>query len=158
MAKAYSNRFKELVNATSAGEAPLLLLEISHPGLTQPARVVNDAQDIIVQGQRYVALGFQAVLPDDLEEGLPRATLVMDNVGRELTQWIESSQGGRGAQVRMLQVLRNEPDIIEWEVTLSLSNVRLDAGTIQGTLTYEDLLNRPAVTLFYRPETAPGLF
>lgn len=158
MAKPYSDAFKANINAVAETEAPLVLLEITHPGLAEPVRVVNDNQDIVSRGFRFVALAFQIVLPDDLEEGLPKATLAVDNVGRELTQWIEESRGGAGATVRIMQVLRSQPDVIEWDVTLDLSNVRMDAATVQGTLSYEDLLNRPAVTLFYRPETAPGVF
>lgn len=158
MAKDYSDPFKENLNAVSAAEAPLLLLEITHPGLSEPARVVNDSEDLFSGGYQYVAVAFQAVLPDDLEEGMPHATLVVDNVGRELTEWIEASRGGAGARMRMMQVLRSNPDVIEWEVTLDLSNVHMTAASVQGTLSYEDLLNRPAVTLFYRPETAPGVF
>lgn len=158
MAKQYSAPMREAINATSADDAPVLLLEIEHPGLTEPVRVVNDSEDIVSRGNTYIAVAFQAVLPDDMEEGMPQATLVVDNVGRELTQWIESSRGGAGAKVRLMQVLRSTPDVIEWDVTLDLSNVRMDAASVQGTLSYEDLLNQPAVTLFYRPETAPGVF
>lgn len=158
MPKNYSAAYMETVRRTSADEAPLILLDITHPGLTEPARVVNDTADVVSFGNTYTALAFDIALPDDPEEGLPRAMLAIDNVGRVLTQWIESSNGGRGAKVRIMQILRSNPNVIEWEVTLDLSNVRLDAQRITGTLSYEDLLNRPAVMLWYRPETAPGIF
>jgi len=159
MARNYSTATKKLVNATSAPELPLLLLEISHPALATPIRVVNDNQDLISNGNTYTAMAFRARLPDDMSQGgLPRAQLSIDNVGRELVQWIESSGGGKGASARMLQVVRSVPNVIEWEVTLDLSNVHMTAMEVTGTLGFEDLLNLPGVAFTYRPDTAPGLF
>lgn len=154
----FSPGFHEVINATSAPETPLLLLEITHPDLDEPIRVVNDTQDLICQGKRFVALGFRATLPDDQENQLPRARLSVDNVGRELTKWLEISSGGLGAECRMLLVLRSAPDLIEWDITMTLSNVSITPQEVTADLGFEDLLNRPAIPLTYRPDTAPGLF
>ncbi len=110
------------------------------------------------EGYEHKAVGFRATLPDDLEKSLPSAQLAVDNVGRELTQWIESSGGGQGATVRMMQVLRSDPDTIEWETTLDLTNVGMTMQEVSGTLGYEDFLNKTAVPSVYDPATAPGLF
>lgn len=214
----YSRRYREKTNSTGADEAPLLLLEISHPNLATPARVVNDNDDFpygaaslwkasiayalnaiaipseynghyykctvagtsgatepawpttsggtVVDGTvtwqeagaQFKAVGFRATLPDDLEKSLPSAQLAIDNIGRELTQWIESSAGGRGATVRMMTVLRSDPDTIEWETTLDLNNVGMTTQEVTGTLGYEDFLNKTGVPYVYDPTTAPGLF
>jgi len=158
MAKGYSSTLKEQLNSTSATETPLLLLEIDHPDLAAPVRVVNDNQDLVHLGNTFTAMAFRATLPDDREEGMPRARLAIDNVGKELVAWLEASGGGQGATVRMMQVLRSAPDTIEWEVTMDLSNLSMTALEVSGVLSFDDLLNRPGVTLTYRPETAPGLF
>ena len=158
MPKPYSNTFKETINATAARESPLLLLEIEHPALTTPIRVVNDNQDLAHLGNTFTALAFRATLPDDLEQGQPRAQLAIDNVGKDLVSWLEASGGGKDATVRMIQVLRSAPDIIEWEVTLSLTNVRMNMLEVSGTLGFDDILNLPGIPLTYRPDTAPGMF
>ena len=77
---------------------------------------------------------------------------------RDLTAWIEASGGAEGAQVRMLQVLRSDPDVVEWEVTMELSNVSITPAEVRGTLVFPDLLNRPGIPMVYRPENTPGLF
>lgn len=215
--KNYSAKFKETVHATGAPEAPRVLLEISHPALSEPARLVEDTDDfpygagygfvagaayalnqVVVpqtyngryyvctvagtagtepawpttigqtvasgaatfrcEGNQFKACAFDITLPDDVEQQLPRAELAIDNVGRELMQWLEASEGGRGAQVRLMQALRSEPGVIEWEVTLDLTHVRATPARIAGELGFEDLLSMPAVGLTYRPEVAPGLF
>ncbi len=158
MARSYSNTFKEKSNSTGADEAPLYLLEIDHADLSSPVRVVNDNQDLVSNGNTFVAMAFRVTLPDDLQHGLPHAKLSVDNIGRELTQWLESSGGGKGATVRIMQVLRSDPDTLEFDITMDLSNVSMSMSQITGTLGFEDLLNRPAVPLTYRPDTTPGLF
>lgn len=158
MAKPYTRRFKEVIHSTGAKEAPLLLLEINHVDLTTPIRVVNDNQDLVHNGNTFTAMAFRATLPDDLEQGNPRATLAVDNVGRELTQWLELSGGGRGATVRMVQVLRSVPNTVEWDVTLDLADVQVNLLEVSGSLGFEDILNLPGIPLTYRPDVAPGIF
>lgn len=146
------------MNAVSSRERPVILLEIAHPDLAAPVRVVRDTQDLTSNGNLFVAMGFDITLPDDLGEGLPRARLSIDNVGRELTTWLEASRGGQGATCRIMQVMRSTPDVIEFDLTMDLSNVVMTASRVSGQLGFDDTLNRPGVTLTYRPDTAPGLF
>lgn len=153
----YSANARRGMNATS-GEALLLLVEISHPDLGAPVRVVQDNQDLVHQGNLFVAFDFRIDLPDDQDKQTATAKIDLDNIGRELTQWLEESGGGEDAQVRIVQVSRADPDVVEWEATLDLTNVLMDVPRIGGELGYEDLLNRPGVRLRYDPRTAPGLF
>lgn len=157
MARNVSTSYKQAVNSNGK-ELPLTLLEITHSALAEPVRVVNDTDAITVQGNEFTPLSFRPVWPDDLSQGLPRAGLSIDNVGRELTQWIESTGGGQGAEVRLMQVLRSDPDTIELDITLGLDKVSMNQLEVSGELGFDDILNRPAVTLNYRPEVAPGLY
>ncbi|MEK6592601.1 MAG: DUF1833 family protein [Pseudomonadota bacterium] len=158
MPRNYSVPFKETIHRTGAPEAPLLLLEINHVDLATPIRVVNDNLDLVSNGNTYTAMAFRALMPDDLDQSQPRAALAIDNVGKELTTWLESSGGGEGATVTMRQVLRSAPNTIEWEATLNLSEVQTNLLEVTGTLSFDDTLNLPAVPLTYRPDVAPGIF
>lgn len=158
MPKAYSAAFRRNINATSAQESPLILLEISHPSLGAPIRVVNDAQNLNSNGQTFVALAFDIVLPDDAEGQLPSARLRLDNAGKDLVEPLEASGGAEGATVRVMQVLRSDPDTIEWETQLDLRGVEMSNLDVNADIGYEDILNRPAIALTYRPDVAPGLF
>jgi hypothetical protein len=157
MAKSYTTNFKKKVNATS-GDAPVTLLEITHSLLVTPVRVVNDNQDIVSSGVTFTAFGFSLTLPDDISQQIPRARITLDNVGRELTQWIDASQGGRGAQVRVMQVMRNTPNVLEFDITLDLLNVRQNLLQISGELGFDNTLNIAALPMTYRPEVTPELF
>ena len=54
--RTYSRSSQEKMNATG-GEAPVLLLEITHPDLSAPIRVVNDNQDLTSNGNTFVGWG-----------------------------------------------------------------------------------------------------
>lgn len=157
MPRGLSDELREDVGSLSA-VAPLLLLEIDHPDLPAPIRVVQDTQDLTHQGNVFVALGFSATLPDDLEGKLPSAELSVDNLSSDLMAWIEASGGAEGATARMILVRRADPDVVEWDVTLDLTNVAATQRLITGRLGFEDTLNRLGCNLTYRPDTAPGVF
>lgn len=145
------------INRTS-GELPLVLLQIDHSALGSPIRVVCDTDDITTAGNLYVAFPFMIAMPDDFDQRLPKASLTIDNVGRELTSWLEASGGGRGATCTIRLVMRAAPDVIEYEIVMDLTNLAIDWQKVSGQLGFEDLLNRPAVQLQIRQDTAPGLF
>lgn len=157
MSRSYTAAAKREFNALS-GDAALILLEIDHSALDEPVRIVNDTQDIVSNSATYLALGFRVTLPDDYQDKVPRAKLSIDNIGRELTQWLEIAGGGEGASVRLMQVMRDAPNLIEWEITLELTNVSVDTWQVTGDLGFEDLLGKSAVPITYTPQTAPGVF
>lgn len=156
--RSYSLTARRRLSETAAAELPLFLLEISHPELFEPVRVVGDSQDIVSNGSTYVGLAFRISLPDEQQGQQPRAELAIDNVGRELMQWVETSAGGKGARVRILQVLRSTPNNVEWEIEMELSNIRVTAFEVVGELGFPRLLDVSAVQVRADPQTMPGIF
>lgn len=152
-----SERYKRALGAVSSSDVAVVLLEISHPDMPSPARVVRDTQDLVSGGNVFVATGFDFTFPDD-GSSEPRASLVVDNVGRELMSWIDASRGGRGAEVRLMVVLRATPDVIEADYRLGLERIVVDQSKVSGELGYGNLLDLPAVAVRYDPSTAPGIF
>ena len=41
------------------GRKPIYALEVSHPSITDNIRIVNDTEDVILEGNAYVALAFR---------------------------------------------------------------------------------------------------
>ena len=155
---AYSTDARKEISKVNADDLPVTLLEIDHSELVTPIRVINDRQDVVFETNTYIALGFDISLPDDLSKGNTRAALSIDNVGKELVQWLEDSNGGAGTTVRIVQILRSDPSTIEYDVTMGLINIAITAARITGDLGFDDLLNVPGVTLLYTARSAPGLF
>lgn len=158
MSRAYSSTFKSTLNSVSANESPLVCLEISHAGLSVPVRVVNDNTDLTSNGNLFIAAPFECILPDDMENQLPKAKLAIDNIGRDLVYWLETSGGGEGATVRFMQIMRSNPNLIEWETTMNLSNVQITMTKVTADLGFENIFSKPAVRMQYRPDNSAGMF
>ena len=151
-------RFAHSLRASAPGDALLTALEIEHPAAAQPVRVINDTRNRRIEGAEYVALRFDAKLADDIGGQVPQAELGIDNVGRELTQWIEATGGGVGATVRVMLVLDIEDPPVEWEVMLDVASMAVDQERVTARLGFDPLLGRAAVALRHDPQTSPGLF
>ena len=151
-------RYRRALREAAPADRLLTALEISHPAIAQPVRVINDTIGRSIEGNDYVALRFDARLADDIAGQAPQAELAIDNVGRALTQWIEATGGGVGASVRVMQVIDIDDPPVEWEVTLDVAGMAVDQERVTARLGFDPLLGRAAVTLRHDPQTSPGLF
>ncbi|CAB3904983.1 hypothetical protein LMG26858_04434 [Achromobacter anxifer] len=158
MARNFSSRAKRNVNATSAGEPLIELIEITHRDLAVPARFANDTADIAVEGSTFVACRFDLSIPDDKDGQVSSAKLEVDNIGRELTQWLEVSQGGAGAKCRLIMVLRSNPSNLEFDMTMDLTGLSITNTRVGGDMGFKNTLMQSAVTMRYDPTTTPGIF
>jgi len=154
----YSSAARENLLATSANEPFLILLEITHADLEIPVRVVNDVQAITSNASEFIGCPFDITLPDDVSGQMPQASLTIDNIGRDLTEWLEYSRGGQGARCRIMQVMRSDPDLIEFDMTLDLTNMVISNDKVTGILGFENILNRAGTITTFTPKTAPGLW
>lgn len=154
----YSASARQNLLATSADEPFLVLLEITHSDLAVPVRVVNDTQNLTSNSSEFIACPFDITLPDDVSGQVPQAKLEIDNIGRDLTQWLEYSRGGQGAICRIMQVMRSDPNVIEFDMTLDLMNMVITNETVTGILGFQNMLNRTGTVTTFTPQTAPGLW
>ena len=136
----------------------LMLLKIDHPSLSAPVRIVNDTRSITTLGDTYVALPFEVSLPNDKTREQPRAKLVMDNVGREITGELERLPPGAALKASILMIHRSTPSVIDYQFTAPLSNVRVDQATVTASMGPDEIMRRPAVAIRFDPRTAPALF
>ena len=153
-----SIRYAQALRESAPADRLLTALEIEHPAVAQPVRVINDTEGRTIEGNDYVAFRFDARLADDVDGQAPQAELGIDNVGRELTQWVEAAQGGTGATVRVMLVLDIDDPPVEWEVTLDVATMNVDQERVTARLGFDPLLGRAAVALRHDPQTSPGLF
>ena len=160
-----SERFDQASRAGTPEALVLTALEITHPDVTAPIRVVNDAQSHCIDGDEFVAARFSARLADDADGQAPRAELVIDNVGNVLTQWVELSDGGNGAVVKLMQVAERGVHpwgshhwSVEWSVELDVVGMRVSAQSVTARLGFDPMLHRPAVQIRHDPAHSPGLF
>lgn len=151
-----SSRIK--LNALCADSPYIVLIDINHPTFAETVNIVVDTDDLIMpDGTKYTALPIDVKLPSDTAKNAT-AQLEIDNVGRVLTDEIEKAKGLAGGVCRLRTVFRSEPQHIIQDYVMDVIDTDLDVMKVTLTLGFEDLLNRPAVRVKYRPETTPGLF
>ena len=149
------------IRATRPRNRVVTCIEINHPDSPSgPVRAVNDTQDLVVGGETYMATHFKAQMASDVERQAPQAQIVIGNIGRDLSDWIEVIGGGAGGTVSIFELLIRDDGPAgdrEWEIEMDIQNIACaDLVTVQ--LGFNPLLGRPAVGLRFDPQTSPGLF
>ena len=154
---------KDMARAQTFGltaKKPVYALEISHPAIIDNVLAVGDTQGVTLEGNAYPALGFRARLPQDKEGEIRQAGLEIDNVGRQLVEWVEASEGGRGATIRVMEIVIDSSRNAEivWEMTLDVGTTRLVNEKLSVVLVDEGASQAPGVKLRHDPTESPGLF
>ena len=143
------------------GEVSVFALEITHPRLQMPARVINYSQPVFIDGERYNRCAFTAEEPQVIEGEVPRASIRIDNVGRDLNEVVEATQGGRGAMMRVMRVVIDEAlnaQVIWENPALSVGITEQTNQAIEISLVYRTGRLRPAIKIRHDPVTSPGVF
>lgn len=163
MSHQYSSAYHEVITALSPPEHPFILLKIEH-ALAEPLRLINDTQDLLSNGEKYIAVAFRTTWVDDVEGQLPKSTLQIDNTSNILSRLFEQTAGMRGMKVTMMEVLRSSPDFIERQIKLDVNTVSMNTEVVQLGLGFEDTLNKAGIPATYRMPRDdyslgfPGLF
>jgi hypothetical protein len=139
------------------GEAFVILLTLTHAGLSAPIRISSDAVDTQSRGEVFIAYPFDLTLPDDEESRAPRARLVIDNVDRQI---ISALRGLTTAPVVSMEIVRAaDPDAVEAVFSdFRLTNVTYDSQVIEADLGIEDFTAEPYPAASFSPSLFPGMF
>ena len=155
-------RWLRAARALSPERALVMAIEITHPDAPYPVRAVNDTRRYLIEGNEYPPVRFGARLADDTEGQPPSAEIWIDNVGHVLTQWIDVTRGGVGAQIRLLEVSVDPADPgggeVEWEQRLEVRGVRAGRSRVTARIGVPSLRGRAAVIARHDPARSPGLF
>ena len=144
------------IQATSSGTAWLFLLTIETRG-KDPLRLVNNNESIISNGLEYLPFPFKLNLPSDTGEKLPRITLTISNISKEIIEAIRSESTPPVLTIEMISSAY--PDIVEKRLDfLTLRAVSYDANTITGELEVINVLSSGFPAEVYDPVHFPGLF
>lgn len=145
------------MNAQQTGEALLTLLTLSHPSLTDPIRVVNDAQDLVSGGYTYQSFPFEIAWPTMNEDGPASVKLRICGVDQTVIRAVRTLSG-QALAVSLSLVRAAAPDLIEMgPIEATLRNAVYEAGFVEGDLRFEDLANEPFPSSLMTPARFPGL-
>lgn len=154
----FSSGLKINVNKLNADEQLLVLLEISHPFLTTPIRIVNDDKDFLFLSNNYLPMGFDISRQSDVKGELPKITLTVPNVGRGMVRWIDGSGGGKDAKMTVYLVRRSTPATIEEKLELGIESTNISIKTITFNLVIQNNLIKRSMRYIYDNKRAKGLF
>ena len=154
----FSNEFKINVNKLNNDEKLLALLEITHPFLSVPVRLVNDNEDFLFNGDNFLAMPFKIKRQDDVQGELPKVILSISNIGRTLVRWVDSSGGGKGATVSVIISRRSTPTVTEERLNLSIQSVSITTELVSFNMIVQNNLVKRSMLYLYDINRAPGLF
>jgi len=136
----------------------LLFLEISAPSMSETLRIVDDTRNWISQGVEYLGLPFGFKPPDDTSGTVSRARLVVDNVGRSLTEDLERIGPNELVMGRIKVSDRADPDVYQRVIPLPITHVSVNASQVTAQLGVDFMMRKQAVQLRFTPFLSPGLF
>ena len=166
MSRNLTTTARRAVFAQQTDEVFIVLLTISHDSFDEDIRVASDPREllptagvrgVVSRGKEYVFIPFDITLPQDDDSGVSKATLSVDNVGRELITAVRSADSA--VRIKIEVVLDSAVDTVE----VSLDDYRLDAikynaFTVSGdvSMDYYDL--EPCPKQRFTPNDFPGVF
>lgn len=166
-----SEAIKEAYASAPAGVIIYHTLELRHPTMTVPIRLVRDYVDLTAYLEAdapegpgaavtFVAYAFDFMRPEVGPDGVPRMAITIDNVSRLITAAIENTLASTApieATYREylstdLSGPQNDPPI-----HMQILSVSCDVLRVTAQAGFPDLLNRKFPTLEYTAEEFPGL-
>jgi hypothetical protein len=153
-----SSATRKKLHQVDDNQGVLVLLEMDYTSFTSPIYVASDTRNHTIGGVVYVGIPFSCTLPDDKAGEVPRAKLVLDNVGRDMTATLESLPPGAALTATLKVVHRATPEVVDYQFVAPMSGVRVTMNTMSATMGPDDLMRRPAVLRRFDPTTTPSLF
>jgi len=143
--------------AQQTAEVYLELLTITHDDLAAPLYFVNNTTNVTSRGNEYIAFPYKLILPQDSEETMPRTTLQIDNVDRQIVDTIRSISSPPSLSIEI--VLASSPDTVELEALgMRLEQAKYDVMEVTGALVFEDILSQAFPSHRFDPSTTPAIF
>lgn len=156
MARSLSSAARQALFAQQTGEAIIILLTLTEASLPAPIRVCTAGEDVVSNGETYQAFPFEITMPDDTDEAPPTVRLTIDAVDRRIIEAVRAAEGAIAVQMQI--VFSSDLDQVEvMPGEFKLTEVEYSALSVEGTLSYEDILSEPYPADTFTPAKFPGM-
>lgn len=146
----------EAMMAAQTDAVVLVVVDITHPELAQPLRLVRNTQQIVRNGNVYLPFAFELDLPSDNDD-MPQVQFRFDNVEREIVDAIRECPSP--PTFTLAVILASNPNYTEaGPYVMTMVEADYNAREVTGTLAFEDVLNEPYPGLSITPANFPGMF
>lgn len=128
-------KFKAAAAAEHTSEILLWLLEITHPDLAAPIRIVNDKQSYLHNGNTYSPFPFSLDLPDAQQGNIPTGVLTIDNVDLSIQTALRTVSSP--PTVNVTAALASQPDVPELPtIPFLIKDWTADNESVTATLSF----------------------
>jgi len=151
-------KFLEYRQRVSDDVGMLALMRLESPSFPEPLRVCNDTRNWTLNGSEYIGLPFGFKLPDDVQGSAARAQLVIDNVGRGITDYLERVKPGEVVMAYIALCNREEPLQVSYDIWLPVTNVSVSGVLATADAGADQMMRQQGVKLRAYPFLLPGAF
>jgi len=156
--------YREACAVAPSNVIDLLTMQIDHPELDEPVRLVDDHNDLVAKIETgetvtYTRFAFEAVEPEVNVAGQPELSITIDGASAEISRLLDSLSGDTNPLPVTLRAYRSDnlespgrrlmPGEIR-HISISTSRVTLRIG-------FGEISNLPYPRELYTPRRFPGL-
>lgn len=163
-----SMSFREAFNDESTDEFPVILVEITPAGASEPERVCSEPAQrlssdplkygIVHNGEEYSWIMMSAAWPDDQEGAPPSTTLIFQNVAEDMASTVRGVTPGTQADVVLKMVLSSAPDDVEESYIMKATNASYNAQQVSLDVSREPIESEPWPAFRTTKARFPGLY
>ncbi|MDB5618472.1 DUF1833 family protein [Tardiphaga sp.] len=160
--------FREAFNAENTDEFPVILVEITPPGLGETLYICSEPAvrlsadplryGIVHLGQEYQWIVMTAAWPDDQDGRPPATTLVFANVVEDMAATVRGVTPGTQTEVVLKMVLSSAPDDVEESYIMRATNGSYNAQQVTLDVSREPIEAEPYPAQRMTKNNYPGLF
>lgn len=152
-----NREFLEATQRVTNTDGMIMLLELSAPSISAE-RYACDTDDYIYNGQTYIGVPFAFKMPESTPGSSSRAQLVFDNVGRGISELLESLQPNELLMGHFMLCRRVEPLVVTKDWYLPITNVSISNVSANADAGADYLFRQKGVKLRFTPSRFPGTF
>ncbi len=157
MPRTISNTTIKELYRSETGEYLQTLLSLSSPYWAEPVTVCDDGITLISEGVTYFGYWFEITWPNDEDNVVPEARLVIAS-DRRIVKAVRQLPARSPVTVLVSYVNATTPDVVERSLILTMRGVEWNSDSISATLTFPILYQEPYPGYYFTPDIYPGVF
>lgn len=150
--------FLEATQRVTDTDGMVMLLELKSKSMAEPERYACDTDDHVYNGATYLAVPFAFKMPESVPGSAGRAQLIVDNVGRGISELLESLPPNEVLMGKFLLCRRVYPLVAARQWYLPITNVSVSGVVATADAGADFLMRQKGVKIRYVPSRFPGLF
>lgn len=160
--------FRQAFNEESTDEYPVVLVEITPAGASEPVLICSEPVQrlstdplrygVVHDGEEYEWVLMSAGLPDDQQGKPPSTTLIFENVVEDMAATVRGVAPGTQADVVLKVVLSSAPDEVEERYVMKATSASYNAMQVSLDISREPIESEPWPAFRMTKDRFPGLF